>query len=166
MKYERQKMKKKYIIWFCLFLVLVSGCSNSMEDEKQETDQTETAEKNHNEENIEMKLIIGDTEVPVTWEDNDSVREITDMISDRPLTVQMSMYGGFEQVGELGRSVVRDDRQITTSPGDIVLYAGNSIVVFYGSNSWAYTKLGHIDLSDDQLRDLLGNEDVKITLFR
>ena len=159
-------MKKKYIIWFCLFLVLVSGCSNSMEDEKQETDQTETAEKNHNEENIEMKLIIGDTEVPVTWEDNDSVREITDMISDRPLTVQMSMYGGFEQVGELGRSVVRDDRQITTSPGDIVLYAGNSIVVFYGSNSWAYTKLGHIDLSDDQLRDLLGNEDVKITLFK
>ena len=166
MKYERQKMKKKYIIWFCLFLVLVSGCSNSMEDEKQETDQTETAEKNHNEENIEMKLIIGDTEVPVTWEDNDSVRAIMDIISDRPLTVQMSMYGGFEQVGELGRSVVRDDRQITTSPGDIVLYAGNSIVVFYGSNSWAYTKLGHIDLSDDQLRDLLGNEDVKITLFK
>ena len=137
-----------------------------MEDEKQETDQTETAEKNHNEENIEMKLIIGDTEVPVTWEDNDSVREITDMISDRPLTVQMSMYGGFEQVGELGQSIIRDDRQITTSPGDIVLYAGNSIVVFYGSNSWAYTKLGHINLSDDQLRDLLGNEDVKITLFR
>lgn len=137
-----------------------------MEDEKQETDQTETAEKNHNEENIEMKLIIGDTEVPVTWDDNDSVRAIMDMISDRPLTVQMSMYGGFEQVGELGQSIVRDDRQITTSPGDIVLYAGNSIVVFYGSNSWAYTKLGHIDLSDDQLRDLLGNEDVKITLFR
>ena len=159
-------MKKKYIIWFCLFLVLVSGCSNSMEDEKQETDQTETAEKNHNEENIEMKLIIGDTEVPVTWEDNDSVRAIMDMISDRQLTVQMSMYGGFEQVGELGQSIIRDDRQITTSPGDIVLYAGNSIVVFYGSNSWAYTKLGHINLSDDQLRDLLGNEDVKITLFK
>ena len=166
MKYERQKMKKKYIIWFCLFLVLVSGCSNSLEDEKKETDKTETAEKEYNEENLEMKLIISDTEVPVTWEDNDSVRAIMDMISDRQLTVQMSMYGGFEQVGELGRSIVRDDRQITTDPGDIVLYAGNSIVVFYGSNSWAYTKLGHIDLSDDQLRDLLGNEDVKITLFR
>jgi len=166
MKYERQKMKKKNIIWFCLFLVIVSGCSNSLEDEKQETDKTETAEKEYNEENIEMKLIIGNTEVPVTWEDNDSVRAIMDMTSDQQLTVQMSMYGGFEQVGELGQSIVRDDRQITTSPGDIVLYAGNSIVVFYGSNSWAYTKLGHIDLSDDQLRDLLGNEDVKITLFR
>ncbi|MBQ6125872.1 MAG: hypothetical protein IJI77_02475 [Erysipelotrichaceae bacterium] len=137
-----------------------------MEDEKKETDKTETAEKEYNEENLEMKPIISDTEVPVTWEDNDSVRAIMDMISDRQLTVQMSMYGGFEQVGELGRSIVRDDRQITTDPGDIVLYAGNSIVVFYGSNSWAYTKLGHIDLSDDQLRDLLGNEDVKITLFR
>ena len=85
-------MKKKYIIWFCLFLVLVSGCSNSLEDEKQETDKTETAEKEYNEENLEMKLIISDTEVPVTWEDNDSVRAIMDMISDRPLTVQMSMY--------------------------------------------------------------------------
>ena len=160
MKYERQKMKKKNIIWFCLFLIIVSGCSNSLEE------QTETAEKEYNEENIEMKLIIGNTEVPVTWEDNDSVRAIMDMTSDQQLTVQMSMYGGFEQVGELGRSIVRDDRQITTDPGDIVLYAGNSIVVFYGSNSWAYTRLGHIDLSDDQLRDLLGNEDVKITLFR
>ncbi len=159
-------MKRICIIWLCLFLIIVSGCSNSMEDEKQETDQTETAEKNHNEENIEMKLIIGNTEVPVTWEDNDSVRAIMDMTSDQQLTVQMSMYDGFEQVGELGRSIVRDDRQITTDPGDIVLYAGNNIVVFYGSNSWAYTRLGHIDLSDDQLRDLLGNEDVKITLFR
>ncbi len=159
-------MKRICIIWLCLFLIIVSGCSNSMEDEKQETDQTETAEKNHNEENIEMKLIIGNTEVPVTWEDNDSVRAILNMTSDQQLTIQMSMYGGFEQVGELGRSIVRDDRQITTDPGDIVLYAGNNIVVFYGSNSWAYTRLGHIDLSDDQLRDLLGNEDVKITLFR
>ncbi len=159
-------MKRICIIWFCLFLIIVSGCSNSMEDEKQETDQTETAEKSHNEENIEMKLIIGNTEVPVTWEDNDSVRAIMDMTSNQQLTIQMSMYGGFEQVGELGRSIVRNDRQITTDPGDIVLYAGNNIVVFYGSNSWAYTRLGHIDLSDDQLRDLLGNEDVKITLFR
>ena len=113
-----------------------------------------------------MKLTIGDMEVPVTWEDNDSVKAIIYMISDQPLTVQMSMYGGFEQVGELGQTIIRDDRQTTTEPGDIVLYSGNSIVIFYGSNSWAYTRLGHIGLSEDQLRDLLGNEDVKITFYK
>ena len=77
----------------------------------------------------------------------------------------MSMYGGFEQVGALGTSLPRDDRQTTTQAGDIVLYAGDQIVVFYGSNSWAYTRLGRItDQSVQALRDLLGNGDVTVTL--
>ena len=156
-------MKRLYII-ASLFLIFLTGCSNSMDDKEQAKDITE--KENNNEESLEMKLHISDEKVPVTWEDNDSVKAIMEMIPDQPLTVQMSMYGGFVQVGELGQSIIRDDRQITTGPGDIVLYAGNNIVIFYGSNSWAYTRLGHIDLSDDQLRDLLGNEDVIITLYR
>lgn len=74
------------------------------------------------------------------------------------------MYGGFEQVGSIGQSIVRDDEQLTTSPGDIVLYSGDQIVVFYGSNSWSYTKLGHIDMSEGELTELLSNGDVTITL--
>lgn len=159
-------MKKLCILWLCLLLIFLSGCLHSGENEKQETYATEMTEKDNNEKNSEMKLTISDIEVPVTWEDNDSVKEIMEMISDRSLTVQMSMYGGFEQVGELGQDIIRDDEQITTKPGDIVLYAGNNIVIFYGSNSWAYTRLGHISLSDDQLKDLLGKEDVRITLYR
>ena len=81
-----------------------------------------------------------------------------------PLTIQMSMYGGFEQVGSIGQSIVRDDVQTNTSFGDIVLYSGNQIVVFYGSNSWAYTRLGHVDLSQQEMRALLGGGDVVITL--
>lgn len=158
-------MKKICIVWLCLFLIFLSGCSNSDESETQETLVTEMTEKDNNE-YFEMRLYISDTEVPVTWEDNDSVKAIMDMISEQSLTIQMSMYGGFEQVGELEQTIIRDDKQITTDPGDIVLYAGNNIVIFYGSNSWAYTRLGHINLSDDQLKDLLGNEDVRITLFR
>ena len=158
-------MKKICIVWLCLFLIFLSGCSNSDESETQETLVTEMKEKDNNE-YFEMRLYISDTEVPVTWEDNDSVKAIMDMISEQSLTIQMSMYGGFEQVGELEQTIIRDDKQITTDPGDIVLYAGNNIVIFYGSNSWAYTRLGHINLSDDQLKDLLGNEDVRITLFR
>ena len=77
----------------------------------------------------------------------------------------MSMYGGFEQVGSLGTSLPRDDKQITTNAGDIVLYSGNQIVVFYGSNSWAYTRLGRItDKTASEMADLLGNGNVRITI--
>lgn len=108
-----------------------------------------------------MRLMIGEKEVPVTWEDNPSVDALRTLC---PLTIQMSMYGGFEQVGALGQNIVRDDKQTTTNYGDIVLYSGNQIVIFYGSNSWAYTKLGHVDLSQQDMRDLLGGGDVSITL--
>ena len=115
--------------------------------------------------NKTLHLTIDDTAVQVDWEDNASVEALTELISSAPLTVQMSMYGGFEQVGALGTSLPRDDRQTTTQAGDIVLYAGDQIVMFYGSNSWAYTRLGRItDQSVQELRDLLGNGDVTVTL--
>ena len=108
-----------------------------------------------------MILMIDGEEYPVEWEENESVEALKEL---RPLTVKMSMYGGFEQVGSLGESLPRNDEQITTGYGDIVLYSGNQIVVFYGSNSWAYTRLGHIDMTQEELTDLLGNGDVEITL--
>ena len=108
-----------------------------------------------------MRLLIGKTEVPVAWEKNASVKALQDIC---PLTIQMSRYGGFEQVGSIGQNIVREDEQTVTDSGDIVLYSGNQIVIFYGSNSWAYTRLGHIDLSEQEMRDLLGGEDVTITL--
>ena len=70
----------------------------------------------------------------------------------------------FEQVGPLGRSLPRNDSQTTTQPGDIVLYSGNQIVVFYGSNSWAYTRLGHVELSQQEMTELLGGGDVVIRI--
>ena len=92
-------------------------------------------------------------------------RILKELCRGTPLTIQMSMYGGFEQVGSIGQSLPREDSQTTTQAGDIVLYSGNQIVVFYGSNSWAYTRLGHItDKSAADLKELLGNGDVTITL--
>jgi hypothetical protein len=77
----------------------------------------------------------------------------------------MSAYGGFEQVGSLGQSLPRNDVQTTTDAGDIVLYSGNQIVVFYGSNSWAYTRLGRIsDRSAADMAELLGNGNVTLTI--
>ena len=85
--------------------------------------------------------------------------------SKASLTIRMSMYGGFEQVGSLGASLPRNDVQTTTSAGDIVLYSGNQMVIFYGSNSWAYTRLGRItDKSAREMAELLGNGDVTVTI--
>ncbi len=108
-----------------------------------------------------MQLTIGGTAVPVTWEDNEAVAALRELL---PLTVSLSMYGGFEQVGPLGKSLPRNDSQIVTEAGDIVLYSGNQIVVFYGSNAWSYTRLGHVELSPEEMAGLLAHGDVTLTL--
>jgi hypothetical protein len=113
--------------------------------------------------NKTLSLKIGNTEVDVNWLDNDSVIALKRLAKDG-LTVEMHMYGGFEQVGSLGTSITSADTRITTTPGDIVLYSSNQIVIFYDSNTWAYTKLGHINLSKSELMDLLGDGDVTITI--
>lgn len=112
-----------------------------------------------------MQMMIDETAVSVEWENNDAVSELKEIVKEAPLRIQMSMYGGFEQVGSLGTSLARNDVQMVTQPGDIVLYSGNQLVVFYGSNSWTYTKLGRItNYSDQELTELLGNGDVTILL--
>lgn len=112
-----------------------------------------------------MRLFIGDTEISVEWEDNESVSALIDLVKAEPLVIDMSMYGGFEQVGSLGASLPRNDKQTTTEAGDIVLYSGNQIIVFYGSNSWAYTRLGRItNKTAAEMADMLGNGNVKITI--
>ena len=105
------------------------------------------------------------TPVSVEWEKNDSVEALRKLTRESPLTISLSMYGGFEQVGSIGQSLPRDDVQTSTNAGDIVLYSGNQIVIFYGSNSWAYTRLGHITDQDAAgMKSLLGQGDVSITL--
>lgn len=146
---------KTACILFMVLTVLLIGCASK------DHISTQTETDNASGEEIEMRLSIGGTAVPVTWESNASVEALKNLC---PLTIQMSMYGGFEQVGSIGQSIVRNDRQTDTHYGDIVLYSGNQIVIFYGSNSWAYTRLGHVNLSQQEMRNLLGNGDVSITL--
>lgn len=80
------------------------------------------------------------------------------------MTVQTRRYGGFEQVGPLPESLPCDDAQITSVPGDILLYAGDQIVLFFGSNTWAYTRLGHVEaITDEALASLLDTESAVVT---
>lgn len=123
------------------------------------------SEKRTEEDMETIKIRINDMEVDVEWEDNESVDALKGLLKTDDMAIHMSMYGGFEQVGSLGSSLPRNDVQTTTTAGDIVLYSGNQIVIFYGSNSWAYTRLGTIkDKTEEELEELLGNGDVILTL--
>ena len=170
----------------CILLICFSSCgggntapaadtASRTEADSQKNDEQTTpgttvipaeSKSEETEENPIMKTLtmkIDGKKVAVDWEENESVAALTELVKDKPLTVQTSMYGGFEQVGSLGASLPRNDAQTTTQAGDIVLYSGNQIVVFYGTNSWAYTQLGHItDKTAAQMKDLLGNGNVTI----
>ncbi len=96
---------------------------------------------------------------------NSATETLTAMLSEAPVTIMMEDYGGFEKVGELPRALPTSNSQITTVPGDIMLYQGNNIVIFYASNSWSYTRLGKIDgATATNLQEFLGNGDVSLTL--
>ena len=161
--------------------LLLSACSTNNESTKETTDTfvtegsitetfateniTDTKGNEDKKMDKQLQLRIGNEILSVDWEENGSVNALRNLVKDEALTVNMSMYGGFEQVGELGATLPSNDAQTTTGPGDIVLYSGDSIVIFYGSNSWAYTKLGKITgKTNEEIKNMLGNGDVSLTL--
>ena len=112
-------------------------------------------------EEASMNLYIDNQKLDVTWENNDSVKALKEIM---PLTINMHEYGGFEQTGLIGQSITRNDSQMNVVPGDIVLYNGNQISAFYANSSWSYTRLGHINLSNDALNTLLNKDAVTFLL--
>ncbi len=112
-----------------------------------------------------LVIQIGDTQLKAKLEDNKSAEALKELLADGPMTIDVQNYGGFEKVGQLPKHLPSADTQMTTSAGDIVLYQGNRIVFFYGSNSWMYTKLGVIcESSMEELREILGSEIATMTL--
>ena len=118
--------------------------------------------------NDEIFLTIGSRKISVKLEKNAAVAALIERLQEGDITYTASDYGGFEKVGSLGDPLPRSDTQMTTQPGDVILYAGDQIVLFYGSNSWSYTKLGRVqDISAEEWRNLLTQIDpvsVKISL--
>lgn len=114
---------------------------------------------------IMLQIQMGDTLLTAALEDNSSADALKEMLSEGPLTIEVENYGGFEKVGTLPESLPRNDTQMTAQPGDIMLYQGNSIVFFHGSNSWSYTKLGTIEQTGDlDLKEVLGGQESTVTL--
>ena len=110
-----------------------------------------------------VKVKINDNVFDVKLENNSATQEFIKELKKGNVTVNASEYGGFEKVGNLGFSLPTSDENIGTAPGDIVLYQGDKISLFYGSHSWSYTKLGKIDNVDsNKLKEVLGTGDVTL----
>lgn len=114
------------------------------------------------EEETKLKITVGGEELLATFEDNPSAEEFRDLLAQGPVTVEMDDYGGFEKVGPLGTTLTRSDEQITTQPGDVILYQGNQITIYYGTNTWSFTRLARIDDPTDLL-EKLGEGTVSVT---
>ena len=112
--------------------------------------------------NKTIELKIDSQIVDVYWTDNYSVKALKELAKDG-LTINMSEYGGFEQTGLIGKTIPSNDTRIDVVPGDIVLYNSNQISIFYNNSSWSYTKLGHINLSKNELKNLLDTDAVVVT---
>ena len=111
-----------------------------------------------------MKITAGDHTFTAVLADNSSVSALKEMLAEQPLTIDMSDYASMEKVGAIGSSLPRNDEQISTGAGDIILYQGNSLVIYYDANSWNFTRIGKIeDVTREELLEALGTGDVTVT---
>ena len=110
---------------------------------------------------IQITSDSGNHKLTATPADNSSATAFYQLLKKGPLTVDMHDYGSFEKVGPLGTSLPRNDTQITTTVGDIILYQGNQITIYYDTNSWNFTRLGKVDgVTQAELKKILGKGDV------
>lgn len=114
-----------------------------------------------------MQLTINGRSVPVTLEENSSVDALRERLTDGPVTLEMADYGGMEKVGPLGFDLPTNNVRITTAPGDVILYQGSALVIYYGPNTWSFTRLGRLEgVPQAELESLLnaGGGPITVTL--
>ena len=115
----------------------------------------------------EIKITVSGKSLPVKIEDNAATKALVAALRESSITYEADDYGGFEKVGALGRSLPTSNAQISTQPGDVILYSGNQIVLFYGTNSWSYTRIGKMEYGTlDELKTFLkaGQGKISVTL--
>ena len=136
------------------------------------TDTTKEEQNEGNEENDNtmpetIKITVSGKTLSVKIDDNEATKALVTALREASITYEANDYGGFEKVGPLGRSLPTSDTQITTQAGDVILYSGNQIVLFYGSNTWSYTRIGKMQYESlDELKSFLkeGEGIISVTL--
>lgn len=166
------QMKKTIAVLLSVSLLLImSACSSKQpsEQEPEASSEPTTGLSEQPKEKEPMKeaqfyITANSTSFTANFADNASADAFRDLLREADLTINMSDYGSFEKVGSIGTSLPRKDTQITTDTGDVVLYQGNQIVIFYGTNSWSYSRLGEIEgATAEALLSAFGSGDVTIT---
>lgn len=149
-------MKTYFRNMLMLAALMLCGCSSGENDVMAQT----MTQK--------MNITIDGVTKSVTLVDNAAARALVTRLQESPVTVMLNSSGGFEIWGALGFSLPTSNEQITAQPGDVILYNGSNICLFYGSNSWSYTRLGHIDgLTESELRTFLhaGESNINVMLW-
>ena len=116
---------------------------------------------------IQITSDSGSHTLAATLANNSSAMAFYELLKQGPVTIKMHDYGNFEKVGSLGTTLPRNDTQITTTAGDIILYQGNQITIYYDTNSWNFTRLGKVvstrsttSITQAELKKILGKGDV------
>ena len=151
-----------FALWAVVLVLCLAACSTASHPSPTSTISPEPKEVTTVDTHTFYLTVEGVT-FPATFADNQGAEALADLLTDGPLTLSLEDYGSFEKVGSLGQSLPTSNTHITTQSGDIMLYQGNQIVLFYGSNAWSYTPLGQVtDLTGWQ--EALGHGDVTVTL--
>lgn len=160
------------ILYLLLAVLGLSGCRNGSSPADSapppsqsvisEQESSQSQDNSSSQEEPMLKITVGDQELLATFADNRSAEEFQDLLAQGPVTISMDDYGGFEKVGSLGTTLTRNDTRITTQPGDVILYQGNQITIYYGTNTWNFTRLAKINDSTD-LQAKLGTGTVQVT---
>ena len=160
------------VLWLLLMFLCLSGCGGDESPadttssqavtvgDRSQAQSPETTEPSQEEPTL--KITFGEYELRATFAQNSSAESFQELLAQGPVTIQMADYGGFEKVGPLGTTLPRNDQQITTEPGDVILYQGNQITLYYGTNAWNFTRLAKIDDPTD-LKAKLGEGTVEVT---
>ncbi|MGI6262310.1 MAG: cyclophilin-like fold protein [Succiniclasticum sp.] len=169
---------KRYKKWFVFLTAMIlafslSACSGNAQNGKSNTAPTsriqESAPANPSSqkkgEETMIKMTVNGTTLTAALVDNSSTKALKELLANGPITVKMHDYGNMEKVGSLGRSLPTNDEQITTEAGDLILYQGNQLVIYYAPNTWDFTRLGKIKgVTASELRKILGSGNVTVTL--
>lgn len=131
------------------------------------SDETQAQTSNNETMTQKMYITIGGRTASVTLADNSATQALVEKLQQAPVTVTLNSSGGFEIWGPLGFSLPTSNERINAQPGDVILYSGDNICIFYGTNSWTYTRLGKIDnMTASELTTFLkaGENNISVTL--
>lgn len=167
-------MKRRLVLLTACLLIFLTACSgeeemkssSSMDEAEIVSSEPAESQEEIKEEKTVLKLEINGEEFTASLEENSTVDALCELLKKGPLTLTMSDYANMEKGADLGTALPRNDQPMNTRPGDIILYQGRTLVIYYDTNSWSLTPIGKIkNVDESTLRQALGTGDVSVTLW-